>query len=73
MWWVGGGGVQGCSNGCKAHPPASCGAADAADAAGSNVRFVLMNSFSTSADTKQYLEKNHKGEVGDGGVRRGGK
>lgn len=25
----------------------------------SNVRFVLMNSFSTSADTKAYLHKRH--------------
>ena len=26
---------------------------------GSNVRFILMNSFSTSADTKEYLNKTH--------------
>ena len=26
---------------------------------GSNVRFILMNSFSTSADTKEFLSQNH--------------
>lgn len=28
---------------------------------GSKVRFVLMNSFSTSDDTKAYLRKSHGG------------
>lgn len=29
---------------------------------GSKVRFVLMNSFATSADTKEHLSKAHAGE-----------
>lgn len=31
--------------------------------ADSKVRFILMNSFSTSADTKAYLRKAHGGEA----------
>ena len=34
----------------------------AAPPAGSQVRFILMNSFSTSEDTKDYLRKSHAGE-----------
>jgi hypothetical protein len=32
--------------------------------AGSKVRFILMNSFSTSADTTHFLKQNHAGKAG---------